>query len=62
MSEKIEVEVTFRGKFSGALGITYLIPDAVYVVTKDEDSIILALYEGHTKSGHKYDCVSGIRY
>ena len=49
------------GRQSGAIGITHIFGEEVVVVSDQED-IRMALYEGRTKSGKAWECVSKLKY
>lgn len=53
------MRVAFVGRIAGALGVTYEIQDTVEYAS--HDSMTLALYEGRTGSGKKYERVSNVR-
>jgi hypothetical protein len=48
------------GRQSGAIGITHIFEDEVEV--SDEKDVRMALYEGRTKSGKAWECVSKLEY
>jgi hypothetical protein len=48
------------GRQSGAIGITHIFEDEVVVST--EQDIRMALYEGRTKSGKAWECITKLKY
>ena len=50
--------VKFRGRLSGAIGITYHISEEVYTTSRDIENIRLALHSGKTKNKQKYELIS----
>jgi hypothetical protein len=48
------------GRQSGAIGITHVFEEEVEV--SDEKDVRLALYEGRTKSGKAWECISKLNY
>jgi hypothetical protein len=48
------------GRQSGAIGITHIFEEEVEV--SDKNDIRMALYEGRTKSGKAWECISKLRY
>ncbi len=53
-------KVQANGRQSGAIGITHIFEDEVEV--SDKTDIRLALYEGRTKSGKAWECITQLKY
>ena len=48
------------GRQSGAIGITHIFEEEV--VVSDIKDIWIALYEGRTKSGKAWECITKLKY
>lgn len=48
------------GRQSGAIGITHIFEEEV--VVSDQKDIRMALYEGRTKSGKAWECITKLKY
>ena len=48
------------GRQSGAIGITHIFEEEV--VVSDIKDIRMALYEGRTKSGKAWECITKLKY
>ena len=48
------------GRQSGAIGITHIFEEEV--VVSIETDIRMALYEGRTKSGKAWECITKLKY
>jgi hypothetical protein len=48
------------GRQSGAIGITHIFEEEVEV--SDKTDIRMALYEGRTKSGKAWECITKLKY
>ena len=56
----MKYKVQAFGRQSKAIGLTHFFEEEVEV--SDEKDVRLALYEGRTKSGKAWECISKLKY